>query len=206
MADLDLDAGVYRVAWKLEEIPREHGCGGGCGHARPAACPQARWRIPDGYDGRHLEGRYWLTRPKSNTGRLVPLVPQLVEALRRHLELSAGLPNPHGLIWHKPDGSPIGKADDGDAWRSLLLDAGVISEAKNHAGGTTLTGHVARHTAITVLAEMGVDFQLIGEIVGHSSEQVTRIYRHARESEKQAAMATLGAAWGAALELPTAPN
>ena len=202
--DLDLEAGFYQVSWKLEALSREHGCEGGggapsCGKKRAAFCPQARWEEPDGFEKRHLTGAWHLTRPKSKTGRVVPLIPQLVEALRRHLAATADQPNPHGLIWHMPDGAPIRPVDDGEQWRDLLQAAGVITAEQNMPKGTELTGHIARHTTITVLASLGVDHQLIGEIVGHSSTKVTEIYRHADQAEKQAAMAKLGTAWADAL-------
>lgn len=199
LADLDLDGGYYRVSWKLESLSREHGCDGTCGYRQPARCPQARWRVPTGFESRHLEGAWHLTRPKSRTGRVIPLIPQLSEAIRRHIAATAHQPNPHGLIWHQPDGSPIIPREDGQAWRDLLLAAGVITAEENRPGGTALTGHCARHTTVTVLASLGVDHQLIGEIVGHSSVQVTEMYRHAQDSEKRAAMEALGGVWADAL-------
>lgn len=200
LADLDLDAGLYAVSWKLEELRRDHGCGGDpCGYTQPARCPDATWRIPADFEMVHLTGAWHLTRPKSKTGRVVPLIPQLVEAIRRHLLATADQPNPHGLIWHMADGSPILPKDDGQAWRNLLVSAGVITPAEAVPGGTALTGHWTRHTVVTILASLGVDFQLIGEIVGHSSAQVTSIYRHALDAEKRAAMDALGGTWAEAL-------
>lgn len=198
---LDLDAGFYQVSWKLEELMREHGCGAQpCGKKYAAYCPSARWAEPDGFEKRQLEGRWHLTRPKSQEGRVVPLIPQLAEAIRRHLRATESQPNPHGLIWHQPDGSPITPAVDAQEWRDLLQAADVITAEENRPKGTALTGHIARHTAVTVLISLGVDHQLVGEIVGHSSTQVTEIYRHADQAEKVAAMEKLGKAWGAALE------
>ena len=203
LADLDLDAGLYEVSWKLEELRREHGCGDDpCRYKQGARCPQARWRVPDDFEMRHLTGAWHLTRPKSRTGRVVPLIPQLAEAIRRHLAATAHLPNPHGLIWRQPDGSPILPRDDAQQWRELLVAAGVITADQAVPGGTEMTGHWTRHTAVTVLASLGTDFQLIGEIVGHSSAQVTAMYRHAQDAEKRAAMVALGGVWGAALALP----
>lgn len=206
LEDLDLEGGYYRVSWKLEELTREHGCtekdgAPSCGKQRGAFCPQGKWRVPDGYENRHLQGRWHLTRPKSQEHRVVPLIPQLAEAIRRHIEATKDLPNPHGLIWRMPDGSPITKRDDAAQWRDLLQAAGVITAEENVPGGTELTGHIARHTAITVLASLGVDHQLIGEIVGHSSTKVTEIYRHTHHDEKVAAMQKLGTAWGEALQI-----
>lgn len=201
--DLHLDDGYYLLQWKLEELVREHGCDGTCGYKRGANCPQARWRVPDGFENRHLEGRFHLTRPKSVKGqRVVPLIPQLGEAIRRHLDATADIPNPHRLIWRNPDGSPITARQDAQEWRDLLVTAGVITPAESVPGGTRLTGHCARHTTVTILASLGVDMQIIGEIVGHSSQQVTEIYRHAHATEKRAAMEALGGVWGEALALP----
>lgn len=204
LADLDLDAGLYAVSWKLEELRRDHGCPPDepCGYTQPARCPAATWRIPDDFEKRHLTGAWHLTRPKSKTGRVVPLVPQLVEAIRRHLDATADQPNPYGLIWHNPDGSPILPKDDAQQWRDLLVAAKVITPGEAVPGGTALTGHWTRHTVVTILASLGVDFQLIGEIVGHSSAQVTSIYRHALDVEKRAAMDALGDTWAAALKPP----
>ena len=107
--------------------------------------------------------------------------------------------NPHGLIWRNADGSPISAKQDAQDWRDLLHAAGIIGADELAPGGTRLTGHWARHTTVTVLASLGVDFQLIGEIVGHSSAEVTRIYRHAQGTERMAAMEKLGAAFALAL-------
>lgn len=203
IADLDLTQGLYTVSWKLEEIRRDHGCGEEpCGKKRGAYCPQARWVEPDGFEKVHLTGAWHLTRPKSRTGRIVPLIPQLVEVIERHLNSSAGRPNPHGLIWRREDGSPILPKDDNQEWRELLLAAGIIKPEEAVPSGTTKTGHMARHTTVTILASLGVDMQLIGEIVGHSSQEVTEMYRHASAQEKRAAMELVGEAWAGAFAPP----
>ena len=190
---------MYEVNWKLEELRREHGCGETpCRFKQGARCPRARWIIPDDFEVVHLVGAWHLTRPKSKTGQVAPLIPQLVEAIRRHLAATAHLPNPHGLVWHDGTGRPILPKDDAQQWRDLLVSAGVITEAEAIPGGP-MTGHWARHTTATILASLGVDVQVIGEIVGHSSAQVTAIYRHAQAAEKRAAVNALGGAWAAAL-------
>lgn len=203
------DLGIYDLAWKLEEISRDHGCGTEgndgkypCGYKRGANCPQAVWAVPVGFEKRHLEGRWHLTRPKSDEARAIPIIPQLATAIQEHISATAGTPNPHGLIWRNPDGSPIDPRQDDQEWRELLHAAGIITEDQLEAGGTKLTGHIARHTTVTVLAEMGVDFQLIGEIVGHSTAEVTKIYRHANRAEKMRAAQLVGEAWGKALTAP----
>ncbi|GMA33489.1 tyrosine-type recombinase/integrase [Litorihabitans aurantiacus] len=212
IADLDLGVagdealmGYYAVNWKLEELSRRHGCGGMCGRVRAALCPSAQWVIPDDFEMRQVDGRWHLTRPKSKTGRVTPLIPQLAEMIRAHLALTADQPNPHGLVWHDGNGRPISPKVDGQEWRELLVAAGLISAEHAVPGGTTMTGHWARHTAVTVLMEATHgDAQLVGEIVGHSSAEVTAIYRHVREEERAAAANAVAKAWGAALPTRTA--
>ncbi len=199
LADLTLrtsenEISLYTVAWKLEELSWKHGCAEPCGNRFGRSCPHRELSIPDAFEYRNLEGRYYLTRPKSQTGRTVPLIAPLDAHLRAHLKRSEGMVNPHGLIWHNDDGSPIDAKQDAAEWRQLLLDAGIITEEENKPGGTKLTGHVARHTVVTLLSALGVDAQLIGEIVGHSSVDVTALYRHANMAEKARAMNLLGEA------------
>lgn len=198
------EAGSYYVVnWKLEELSRSHGCGDApCGFKRGAACPNAVWRVPDDFEMLPVEGRLHLTRPKSRTGRVVPLVEPLARILRHHI--STTTPSRQGLIWHR-DGRPITAGQDSQDWRDLLVSAGVITAEDARPGGTAMTTHWARHTAVTVLMEMTHgDAQLVGEIVGHSSAEVTEMYRHVRGSEREAAMAALASAWEGALAEITA--
>lgn len=213
---LDLAQGVYRVNWSLEEVPKDHGCGVDstgahkCGKKQGAACVDWKWRIPDGFEMRHLFGRWCLTRPKSMTGRVVPLVKPLRIAIERYLVRHADTPNPHGLIWRKADGSPYLPKEDAQDFRDLMLEAGLITEEQNAPGKSPIDGHWGRHTTITLLASLGADKQLIGEIVGHSSEEITAIYRHAHADEKAEVMGRLsdvllGAAGPLELEAASAP-
>jgi site-specific recombinase XerD len=195
---------IFTLEWKLEEVPKMHGCkktddGWECGKKRGAACPQAKWRVKPGFEMRPLEGRFCLTRPKSGEARYIPIVPPLAAEIEAHLKDTKDLPNPHGLIWRNPDGSPISPAQEAQQWRNVLYTAGIITENQLKPGGTNVTGHWARHTTITVLASLGIDFQIIGEIVGHSSAEVTQIYRHAQAAERMGAMEALANVWKDAL-------
>lgn len=203
---LDLDNGTITVEWALDEIASEHGCGGTCNTKRAGSCPQRRLKVPDGFDHIHLHGRLALIRPKSGRARTVPLLPQLVLALRRYIAATADRPNPYGLIWRKPDGEPYLPDDDQQAWRDLLHTAGTITAEqrkapKDRTPGTPdiPTTHWARHTNMTVLMELGVDAKIIGEIVGHVDAKTTRGYQHVSTPAARAAMEKLGGHWSAAL-------
>ena len=197
LADLFLKTdgvSTYTVTSKLEELSWKHGCEPRCEARFARMCTDRMLAVPDDFEYVHLEGRFYLTSPKSRGGRVVPLIDELAKVLRMHLEASEGSPNPHGLIWRNDDGSPIDAKQDAEEWRELLFTAGVITAEENTPGGTKLTGHVARHTVVTLLSALGVDAQLIGEIVGHSSVDVTALYRHASMDEKAQAMKKLGEA------------
>lgn len=195
--DLDLDAGMLHLAWSLDEIPREHGCGEDpqhptCGQKLTTRCPQARWRIPDDFQMHQLEGRWCLISPKADEPRPVPLIPQLATELRRWQEASADLPNPHGLVWPGEGGSPRMPRDDGQAFRDLLHKAGIIPAEQVPANKGAPGTHWARHTTVTLLTELGYDAVVIGEIVGHGSVQVTRDYQHVSSPMVRQAAEDLG--------------
>lgn len=183
--------GEYAVNWKLEELKKEHGCGNPdkhgvypCGYKRGAACPQWRWRIPDGFDMIELTGRWCLTPPKSKRGRKVPIIPALAQTLEAYLEATDDIPNPYGLLFRHDDGTPIEPEEDLENFRQLLENAGVPNAEHR-------SRHETRHTVVTILMSMGVDYGLVEEIVGHSSRLMVEHYRHAGLKERLAAMETM---------------
>jgi integrase len=204
LPDLELEmdtpdvGGYYTVNWKLEYLTSAHGCGvlvegqWPCGKKQGASCPDSFYVVPDDFDMIQVRLSAHLTRPKSQTGKRVPLIPALADLIRRDLIFMQGKPNPHGLIWRHDDGSPITPVEDGQAWRDLLHECGLIGADELAAGKTAITGHVARHSVVTTLAALGVDMQLIGQIVGHSDTKITEGYRHTNDAEKMAAMEKLG--------------
>lgn len=171
---LDDEQPWYELRHSLADIPREHGCGPKedgawpCGHYYAARCPRARWRVPDGYTMEHLEGRLCLVTPKSGQARPVPLVPQLVEVMRRYLKATRDWPNPHGLIFRNRDGSPRLWATDTAEFKTLLEKAGMDPEER--------TGHETRYSAVTLMRKAGKDTKAIEEMIGHTSIKVDDIY------------------------------
>lgn len=209
---INFDTNLFTVQWSLTEATFEHRCGPQvdgkwpCGKTRGGSCPDRRLIVADGLDYKQLDGRLCLVRPKSGKTRTYPLIPQLAEALKRYLTATASVPNPHGLIWRNEDGTPLTATQDNEAWRALLLEAGVITPEqakapKDRAVGTSEppTTHWARHTTATVLMELGVDAKIIGEIVGHASTQITQRYQHVSSTAAQAAMDAIGSHFESAL-------
>lgn len=210
---VDFERNVFNVEWALEEVASEHGCGeaiGGrwpCGKKRGGSCPQRRLKLPTGFEYIPLYGRLVLKRPKSGRAREVPLIPELAAALKQHIEATAHVPNPYGLLWRHDDGTPFLPWEDQQAWRDVLFEAGIITgeqrkEPKDREEGTPdiPTSHWARHTTATVLMELGVDAKIIGEVIGHGSEKVTRHYQHVSSPAARNAMELIGGRFMPALE------
>lgn len=185
---------TYTVDWKLQEVPKEHGCGTPrdgtypCGKGKAGLCPEATWRIPSNYDLRPLSGTCALTRPKSQSGRVIPIVPPLKALLARYRKANPRQPGSADLIFRHEDGTPIKGKEDAQDFDNLMRMAG-INPAEH-------TGHETRHSVVTLLASQGVDFQLIREIVGHSNDAMVEHYRHADDAERLKAMETLDTSLG----------
>lgn len=184
--------GYYTVNWKLEAIRRLHGCGSPdkdgrypCGYKQGRFCPSGIPDVPVGFDMIPLSGRWFLTRPKSHTGRVVPIIPQLGTVVHRYLEAVKDEPNPYGLIFHRPDGTPIDKNDDIISFRALLSKAGVPSPETRY-------GHECRNSVVSLLFSMGVDPGKIQRIIGHSSLAMSEYYRRVPKEELFEGMETIG--------------
>lgn len=171
---VDLDRAVIDISWQLQRHQKAHGCGQPdgdgrypCGKVRVSFCPGAHWDLPPSMEWRPCHRSLIWTRPKTRAGtRMVPLLPDMVEILRR-LRDSDG-DNPHGLVLHNPDGRPISQEQDQKAWAALLKAAGIPHASQ----------HTVRRSTATLLLEAGVDSHITQQVIGHSNVAVTRGYQH----------------------------
>lgn len=168
----DFDKGLITVDWQLQALryvdPKNKALG---------------FRVPDNYEARQLSRQLHLVRPKSQEGwRVLPMVPWVREGLLAWRE-ECEFPDPHGLVWRRPDGRPIAKADDTAVWHALQAAAKVA-----HPSGRAWRGHEARHATATVLMELNVPETVRIAIMGHSSIAVTRGYEHADTTMKREAL------------------
>lgn len=157
---------VLDVSWQLQRMQMVHGCGDiPCTFTRPAYCPNAQWKYPRG-EFRQCVGTLCWTRPKTKAGkRIIPLIPKLGDILK---QIEDSGPNPHGLVFHHPDGKPIDQEQDQKAWKQLLKDAGIPHVRQ----------HTIRHSTATLLMEAGVDVHVIQSVIGHTDIATTRGYQH----------------------------
>jgi len=129
--------------------------------------------VPANYEYRHLVGGLYLTRPKSNKGwRIIPLVDPLKSILERRRVLSP--PNPYGLVFMQGE-RPIDPDQDSKNWRKLLAETGIAKNVRLHD---------VRHTTVDMLDLAGVPDDIIMEIVGHSTRQMTQQYKSRGNRER----------------------
>lgn len=166
---VDLDAGQMAVSWQLQALPyldRKAGT----------------FKVPDGYEVRHLVGAQHLVRPKTSKGwRVMPMVGHMGPALEKWRRDSPE--SPHGLVWPAVSGAPANVKHDLDEWKGLQGTAGI-----GHPSGRYYVLHEARNTAATLLMEAKVSNEVITAILGHSSIVTSRGYMHVNQEQARAAM------------------
>jgi integrase len=117
------------------------------------------------------------TEPKTDRSRRTIAVPApLIEALRRQRvaqneeRLVAGTEwDDWDLVFTQPNGRPLDKHSDYEAWIKLL----------NRAKVRHIRLHDGRHTAATLLLTAGVHPRVVMELLGHSQMRTTTdIYSH----------------------------
>lgn len=127
--------------------------------------------------------------------RTVALPGPLTVALRKHREtqdferMVAGSDwQDFDLVFAQPNGRPLDKHSDYEAWTRLLADAGV-----RH-----IRLHDGRHTAATLLLTAGVHPRVVMELLGHSQMRTTTdIYSHVMPALAQEAADRMGTTlWG----------
>jgi integrase len=164
------------ISWQLQPLPyldpkdRGHG-----------------FRVPDGYEARHLTGAYHLVRPK-NRRHVVPMVPWLAAAMASWRAVAPE--NPWGLVWTDTDSrygrvvqKPYRAPEDRQRWNELQERAGIA-----HPSGRRYTLHEARHTTASLLLEAGIDPEVAKQIMGHSSIVTTRGYQTVRTEMMRSAL------------------
>ncbi|HKT56656.1 MAG TPA: tyrosine-type recombinase/integrase [Microbacterium sp.] len=171
---IDLDAGIAELSWSLTEGTFAHGCRGTCGKKTAGSCPSRRLELAAGMEWAPLEGHHVLVRPKNGTARQVPLTAAAVAQLRLLRETDEG-PNPHGLVWHRPGGSPKTNVDD-----NVHLRAALSLEGVDRPDATT---HWLRHSYVTLSEHAGIPWAAYSGVSGHSSPEASDPYRHTLTAE-----------------------
>lgn len=162
--DVDFEEGTLRVRQQRPRPKWEHGCGDTCDRKHSGHCPQ------------RVNSRPKTKKPKSAAGsRPIGLPAPLVEYLKQHHEQQDAERIEACDLWAGEDwlfatetGKEINHRTDQKHWKKLLADAG-IRDARLHD---------ARHTAATVLVELGISDPAAMKVMGWSSPTVAKRYQH----------------------------
>lgn len=141
------------------------------------------FNIPAGLDAERLEGRFFLTPPKTAKGRrIIPMVGPMEMMLRDWRDRAPA--NVHGLVWPSPITlGPENKASDLRGWKDLQAAAGVSKEDGGH-----FVLHEARNTTATLLLAAHVDPFIITQILGHTSIVTSQGYMRVSQDQERSAL------------------
>lgn len=135
-------------------------------------------------------GELRLVKPKTMASvRTVPLPPSVVKALTEHRErqaqerAAAGTEwKEQGLIFTSRIGTPLEPDNLRRSWYPLRKRLGL-----------EIRFHDLRHSAVSLLLDLGVPPHIVRQIVGHSDIGVTmKVYAHASLDEQRKALRKLG--------------
>nr|WP_243869443.1 tyrosine-type recombinase/integrase [Streptomyces liangshanensis] len=120
----------------------------------------------------------------------MPIPPAFIPHLIAHKaqqdelrEAASELWQEHQAVFTQADGRPIDPRDDWEEFKELLAEAG-IGDRRLYDG--------SRHTAGTILNELGVDMPTIMEILRHTQISQTRRYVKGRSHLSKDAMRRMG--------------
>lgn len=190
------EVGEIRLEWQLDalpyNIPRDRSSG---------------FRVPDGFEVRHLVGAWHLTRPKSKKGfRVLPMTRAIAAAMRSWLEVRPA--NPWGLVFPTADGRPANSKHDLEEWHAVQGAASLATYDTRTELGPVLVGHPTRavtmagrpeahgyyhlhecrNVTATQLGEAGVDPVVIQSLLGHATAAMSAEYRRIHRAPKLAAV------------------
>ncbi|MCY1652861.1 tyrosine-type recombinase/integrase [Streptomyces sp. JAC25] len=217
---VDLEAELFHPHWQLQRLTWRHGCDDphACGerlhrfelcprdctahHAYTRGCPKP---CPKGCTSHasacpaRQGGGLVFTRPKTKKSRNpVPIPPPFIPFLREHKAHQDAARAAAGELWKdtdavfsRPDGRPIDPRADWQEFKDLLEEAG-LSDRRLYDG--------SRHTAGTILNELGVDMPTIMEILRHTQITQTKRYVKGRSTLSKDAMRRMGDAFMPATE------
>ncbi|WP_435120243.1 tyrosine-type recombinase/integrase [Amycolatopsis thermoflava] len=176
--DLNFEEQTLRVRRSRLRPKYKHGCDPHCGRKHAGHCPKRINTRPETKDTKSKAG-------KRTIGLPAPLVAEL-EAHKREQEIERQkadeLWHDEGWIFADPRGRQINARTDGFHWKRLLADANV-RDARLHD---------ARHTAATVLLELGINDRATMGVMGWSSASMAQRYQHVTDSVRRSIAEQVG--------------
>lgn len=203
---------MHTTQWQLQRLTWRHGCKDaqicgerlhrfepcpadcrthknykrGCPKPCPKDCRKHATACPE-----RKGGGLVFTRPKTKKStNPVPIPPPFIPYLYSHKEQQEEMRTAAGDEWQefdalftRPDGRPLDPRADWEEFKELLEEAG-ITDRRLYDG--------SRHTAGTILNELGVDMPTIMEILRHTQISQTKRYVKGRSHLSKDAMRRMG--------------
>ena len=121
----------------------------------------------------HLDLGFIQTVGKGNKERLLPIVDEAIEWLRRYLEEVRP-------IFARRDGSStaVFLTERGKAFTRQGIWKNLNKYVQLAGVSQTVSPHMLRHSFATHLLENGADIRMVQELLGHSDISTTQIYTH----------------------------
>lgn len=187
---VDFERHEIRLEWQLDNLPYN-----------VARDRTSGFRVPDGYEARHLVDSWHLVRPKSKKGiRVLPMTPAFEDAMRDWLAVRPA--NPWGLVFPAADGTPANDKGDLAEWHAIQGAASLATyDARTdlgpvqvgHPAGRYFHIHECRNVTATQLGEAGVDPVVIQSLLGHATAAQSGEYRRIHRAPKLAAIEAVAA-------------
>lgn len=176
---VDFEAHTITIWWELAELTKD-----------PDA--ESGYHVPEKYESRQLEGRFWLLEPKSKGARrVIPMIPEFERSLKDWAKVAPK--SKHGLVWPRPNGMPRIAEQDRAQFKAFQDAAKAWKTAGDEDKGIKpvyYVPHEARHTTVSLLLELEVPREVIEAIVGHV--KLVDNYVHVSDVRVQKALAKLG--------------
>jgi integrase/recombinase XerC len=162
LVETDLRAGEERAPWVLARDAAVLALLYGSGLRISEALGLTREAVPAPGKGDVIT-----VRGKGNKARMVPVLPQVLQAIADYVALC-----PHDL----PDEGPIFVGTRGGALSPRIVQL-TMARLRGALGlAETATPHALRHSFATHLLARGGDLRAIQELLGHASLSTTQIY------------------------------
>jgi integrase len=146
-------------------------------------------------DRQLVRGQVQFMPKTSSSRRTIPLIEETVLALSAHL---AAFPaGPGGLVFHRPDGTPLSHRSVDSTWAAAAARAGIPG----------LRLHDMRHYYATSLLRQGLDIVEVSHLLGHARPSITAdIYAHIQSDHEDRARDALRRVFGTRHQVVTGPS
>ncbi len=122
-------------------------------------------------DARTTRDERQLKHRAQKTIRPVPIPPELVELIRRHMDRFSTTRD--GRLFRAPRGGMLGESTYGRIWRDARIKALTASQARSPLAGRP---YDLRHSGVTLALNAGVPAPEVARRAGHGVEVLLRVY------------------------------